>query len=246
MTSSGYNRPSRYEHPGWHAITGGVLRPGGLELTEHALALCGLPVGARVVDVGCGEGASVQYLRGRRCSALGVDRSAELLRRARQLHPSLPLLLADAHQLPIADHALDAAMAECSLSTMADPGVVLAELRRTLRPGGHLIMSDVYARSPAGAPDLRRLPSDACLAGARSHAQIADLLDAHRFQIAQWEDHSALLRPLAAQLGLTEGPVDQSAEREVGAAGADAFDRYLAIARARPGYFLLIAIRHAD
>ena len=30
---------------------------GGLTLTDRALALCGLPEGARVLDVGCGVGS---------------------------------------------------------------------------------------------------------------------------------------------------------------------------------------------
>ena len=41
------------------------LRPGGLELTDRIVALARLPRGARVLDVGCGSGATVAHLADR-------------------------------------------------------------------------------------------------------------------------------------------------------------------------------------
>ena len=43
-----------YEHTAIREATGDIIRPGGLALTDRALALCQLPAGARVLDVGCG------------------------------------------------------------------------------------------------------------------------------------------------------------------------------------------------
>jgi SAM-dependent methyltransferase len=41
---------------------------------------------------------------------------------------------------------------DCFLSALADPGPILGEIRRVLRPGGHLGLSDMYLRGPDAAP----------------------------------------------------------------------------------------------
>ena len=42
--------------------TAEVLRPGGLALTARAAKYCSFRTGAQVADVGCGAGASVEFL----------------------------------------------------------------------------------------------------------------------------------------------------------------------------------------
>jgi arsenite methyltransferase len=51
-----------YELPGVQRVTGATIRPGGLALTRRAVALADLPAGAWALDVGCGAGATVDYL----------------------------------------------------------------------------------------------------------------------------------------------------------------------------------------
>ncbi len=223
-----------YEQPGWRDVTGELLRPGGLELTRRALKLCALPPGARLLDLGCGTGATIRMLIDEwHLAAFGIDRSAELLRRARANDPQLPFLLATGEHLPIADQSVDAILAECSLSTMRNPDAALAEIRRVLRPGGILAISDLYLRRPEGADALRAL-GESCLSGALPRQRIEELLTAQQFQIQRWEDQSEVLRPLAGRFDLFYGAP---------AGELDAFDLQLAIARARPGYFLLVAKR---
>jgi len=50
-----------------------LLRPGGLELTARAVDFAGLGAGAAVLDLGCGSGDSVRYLRTLGIDAIGID-----------------------------------------------------------------------------------------------------------------------------------------------------------------------------
>lgn len=149
-------------------------RPGGLELTGRMLAAAGLPAGAAVLDVGCGAGASVAHLADEHgLRATGLDASSERVRRARGARPDLEFVTGRAEALPFEDAVFDAVLCECVLSTVDDAGVVVAEMARLLRPGGKLLLSDLYlldgSTAPPGAvyPDLgRREAVEALLGGA--------------------------------------------------------------------------------
>ena len=65
-----------YESETVRAVTGPAIRPGGLALTRRAAEVCGLGPGARVLDVGCGTGATVQCLQAEfGAAAIGMDLS---------------------------------------------------------------------------------------------------------------------------------------------------------------------------
>ena len=224
-----------YEQASLREALGDTLRPGGFTLTDRALAACALRAGARVLDVGCGLGATVHYLRTLGYRAVGVDVSELLLQTGRQHNGAAPLVQAAGAQLPLPAAHFDAVLTECSLSVMGDADAALAECYRVLAPGGYLLTSDIYARNPAGIARLSELPLTACLSGAMSQAEVTAKVTAHGFQLALWEDHTEQLRQKAAQgalAGLWQcAPV----------AGLDALDMQLIIAKAKPGYFLLIA-----
>jgi ubiquinone/menaquinone biosynthesis C-methylase UbiE len=121
------------------------MHPGGLRLTERAARLCGLAPGDSLIDVGCGQGASVGFLRDNLgLRAVGIDM--------------------DAAGLPYPDGIFDAAMFECVLSVLPDAGAALREARRVVRAGGRLIVSDVYhkdAGTPWSADGLRTIVESA-------------------------------------------------------------------------------------
>ncbi|HMQ53605.1 MAG TPA: class I SAM-dependent methyltransferase [Anaerolineae bacterium] len=229
-----------YEQESMRQVLGDTLRPGGLALTVRALDFCALPAGAKVLDVGCGAGATVQLLRDHGCWAGGLDLSAVLLQSGRQGSPRLPFVQADGVRLPLVDGQLDAILAECSLSILAEVETALAEFNRLLRPGGYLIISDIYARNPAGLAALRELPLDSCLKGAFNRPELAAQLAGDGFELVMWEDHSEVLKHLAGQLAMTHGSLAEFWRKGTGSS-LDAWDVQLAMARAKPGYFLLIA-----
>lgn len=172
---------------------GGVLRPGGFATTERALVLRPLPPGARVLDVGCGLGSSVRMLRERYgLHAFGIDASIELLKNSRD---RLQLLCTDAASIPFRNESLDAVFFECSLSLCPDHRTALAEAARTLRPGGVLVISDIYRRA-GNRPDT----ASGCLGGAVTQEALLNTLARAGLALLAWEDHSRLLADCAARL----------------------------------------------
>ncbi len=226
-----------FESPLLRRVTGPALRPGGLELTQRAVAACGWSAGQRVLDLGCGPGASAGHLaQAHGLRAVGLDLSPDMLAEARSVHPALPLVRAEAGALPLADASLDGVLSECMLSLCPDPGAVLAECHRVLRPGGRLALSDLYLRQPPADGHDPSLPG--CLGGAREQGRVQALVAQAGLELELWEDHSPLLARLAAQLAWSHG----SALALWGeCAGEDCVDLAARVAALRPGYFLLIA-----
>jgi ubiquinone/menaquinone biosynthesis C-methylase UbiE len=98
-----------------------------------------------VIDVGCGEGRAARELRKLGYQrVIGVERSPTLAAAASAASPGVPVLLADAASLPVADASADLVLACMSLLDMDDfPGTV-REIGRVLRPGGPLCMAVVH------------------------------------------------------------------------------------------------------
>jgi ubiquinone/menaquinone biosynthesis C-methylase UbiE len=231
-----------YESREMRAVTGPAIRPGGLTLTDRALALCSIPDGAKVLDVGCGVGATVEFLcRERHHAAFGVDRSSLLLKEGIERRPNLGILKGTAESLPFRSGSFSALFCECVLSLLPDPSLVLKEFVRVLNPEGFLILSDVYARIPDEASSLPHLPVRCCIKGAVGMKQIIAWVEESGLTIVTWEDHSALLKQLAAQLIFSFGSLNAFWATACSEGLPDAIEA--TVRRARPGYYLLIAHR---
>jgi ubiquinone/menaquinone biosynthesis C-methylase UbiE len=103
--------------------------------------------GERVVDIGCGCGATTIEL-GRRVGptgyVLGLDISAPMLGRARERVPAdLPLefVLADATVHAFEPGRSDLLFSRFGVMFFADPAVSFANMRKALRKGGRLVFA---------------------------------------------------------------------------------------------------------
>jgi ubiquinone/menaquinone biosynthesis C-methylase UbiE len=104
----------------------------------------GAKPGERVLDVGCGCGATTIAFAGRVAPsgfAFGVDVSVPMLARARQLAPKgLPLdfVLADATVYPFDPAGFELLASRFGVMFFAEPAVAFANTRRALVPSGRL------------------------------------------------------------------------------------------------------------
>ena len=107
----------------------------------------GPKAGDRIVDIGCGCGATSIALAGRVAPnglVLSVDISAPMLERARQLAPkALPLdfVQADATVYPFEPGSFDLLVSRFGVMFFADPVLSFANLRKALRTKGRVVFA---------------------------------------------------------------------------------------------------------
>ena len=102
-----------------------------------------LPVGD-ALDAACGTGRFATHLVERGHRVIGVDSSPHMLDVARAKLPDADLRLGELQEMPVDDAAVDLVMCGLALIHVPDLAPVMAEFARVLRPGGHVVVSDVH------------------------------------------------------------------------------------------------------
>jgi SAM-dependent methyltransferase len=180
--------------------------------------------GTRVLDLGCGFGAFARWAREMgAASVLGVDRSENMLARARTQtqDPGVTYCLADIEHLGLQEAAFDLVYSALTLHYIADFGAVCGMIRSLLVPGGRLVFSvehPLYTapRQPGWhtAPDGARVwPVDAYLLEGRRvtewitpgvvkyHRTVASYVNgllAHGFQLLRLDEWGPSHEQIAA------------------------------------------------
>lgn len=127
--------------------------------------------GQHLLDVGCGLGDDVRALARRvgQSSITGLDNSERLLEAARSIpeNANLPISFVhgDMHSLPFDDATFDSVRCERVLIHSADPGRVVGEMLRVVRPSGLIVITE---------PDL-----DSLVFHARQQAVVRKLTQWH-------------------------------------------------------------------
>ncbi len=193
-----------YEHPRWHRVMGEALHPGGEALSRRLIRLCNFPPKAKVLDAGCGAGATVGLLIEEGFDAVGLDKSYDLLSKAKQKGPAVH---GDLRDMPFEDGSFDGAICECVLSQQKKLSPALSELARVLKNGGILGVTDIFSLN-------RSYDSQgwdgSCASGARSALELHEAFTNHGFEVFFFEAYPRLLRECTAQLvwaGIIEAPI---------------------------------------
>ena len=112
------------------------------------LALGKRPLG-HFVDVGTGTGRMIELFGGRSTSAIGIDRSSDMLRLARVKLESagIPASLrqGDIYALPLANQSADTIVIHQVLHYAHSPAAAVTEASRVLADGGTLLVVDFAA-----------------------------------------------------------------------------------------------------
>lgn len=101
-----------------------------------------VPPGARLLEVGCGQGDLLAALRP--AVGVGVDFSAAMVRQASSRHPHLRFIQADAHNLELVE-SVDVIVLSDLLNDLWDVQAVLEKLHRIASPHTRLVLN-IYSR----------------------------------------------------------------------------------------------------
>jgi len=207
-----------------------MIRPGGAALTQKAIETAKLPGGAKVLDMGCGEGDTVALLAERYgFEAVGIDLSSKLIDNGKARHAGLDLRRMEAQFLDFGSKSFDAVVMECSLSAMRLQEDVAFEAYCVLKPGGKLIISDLYLKNPdqeavakmladarekasrpkaEGACGENERPSSVMMDGAFVVDELAGMLEEMGFELEYFGDETNALAGFAAQAVMGHGSLE--------------------------------------
>jgi len=129
----------------------------------NPFALRTLEPGERVVDAGSGAGFDsfvAAHQVGNAGRVVGIDMTAEMLKKSRDTADALGFAQVEFREgfletMPIEDGWADAVISNGVINLCPDKRAVFDEIRRVLRPGGHLQFADIANGRPVPPEALR-------------------------------------------------------------------------------------------
>lgn len=107
-----------------------------------------LPSGAKYMDFGCGTGISTALLVNGGLNVIGVDLSETFLAEARKNVDAEFFQIDGTHLTKFADESFDGLGMNAVIEHVPDVELLLGEIHRVLKPGGHLVIFTPNLLSP--------------------------------------------------------------------------------------------------
>ena len=114
-----------------------------LEGPYMAALLAGLEPG-RALDAACGTGRQTAVLATLGHDVVGIDASPAMLEKARARVSHADFRIGELAALGLDAGSVDLAVCSLALTHLDDPAPAIAELARVVRPGGHIVLSDIH------------------------------------------------------------------------------------------------------
>lgn len=185
---------SMYEYAVMRDMQDKVMRPGGLALTNELLGYCDLDQNSHVLDLGCGCAASLRLVKERyNCNIYGLDISRKLIMQAKGRPCEHCLIQANVNAVPLIANAFDLILLECVVSIFGIEGI-LSTCRELLKPGGKVLITDLYARKADGLEEVRKFPKGTCIQGIILQQNIFDALKNCQLNVVHWGDYSETMQ----------------------------------------------------
>lgn len=168
----------------------------------HALAhWAAIDAGDKVLDMACGNGALLRMISQQiECSICGIASSVEQYRSVRGMLPDADILFAQPEDIPWRENSFDVVMCGLPFYTMEDPGKILKEALRVLKPGGQFLLATAWYPAP-----LRQLYN--CLSGRWEDTHTPVMYNKHEM-LATLEAvgfHNVTWRAADMRVGITIG-----------------------------------------
>ncbi len=114
-------------------------------MNEAVIEMVDARPGDRILDVGCGRGIEVLKMSEAGALVVGIDPSAFMLDRARELARNnghnTSLIRAIGESIPIVPHSVDKILCKGALDHFADPEKAIQQMTRVVKPGGSVIIA---------------------------------------------------------------------------------------------------------
>lgn len=173
--------PSHFE---WQTRAPGVA--------DHERELCErafLPLGSRILEVGCGEGATLYHL-GEPAGAVGLDLFPKKIEFAARALPRCRFVTGSAYALPFGRGEFDQLLVRDLIHHLEEPERFIDECARVLAPGGRIDVLEPCRYNPLIA--LHALTNEAERGELRSTPRFLRALLARRFLVRSTRHHQPM------------------------------------------------------